>query len=62
MKIKPNTHGGKRESAGRKSVGDENGGVIVAFRTSKAIKDEVTKRGGSEWLRQVVVRAITEGW
>ena len=54
MKIKPktSTHGGKREGAGRQSVGDEDGGVIVAFRTSKAIKDDVAKRGGSEWLRQ----------
>lgn len=61
-KKEKSTHGGKREGSGRTPVGTEGVSPIVAFRASAELKAEITKRGGSEWVRQVVVRAIVEDW
>lgn len=54
--------GGKREGSGRKPLDSAADSLIVGFRASPALKQEITNRGGSEWLRSVVIRAIEFNW
>lgn len=54
--------GGKREGSGRKPLDSDDSTAMMAFRVTRKLKDEITNRGGSEWLRQVVTRAIQENW
>jgi hypothetical protein len=50
--------GGQREGSGRKPLAAGEQSVTMQFRVPAEVKAEIMDRGGSEWIRQLVMLAL----
>lgn len=50
--------GGQRDGSGRKPLASGEQSVTMQFRVPVAVKAEIMDRGGSEWIRQLVMLAL----